>query len=319
MLKGLFVFLSRADWAQRLITRWRFAWRTASRFVAGETLEEALQAVRRLNQLGMTATLDHLGEDTTSMAEARQAGQEALRILQEIDRTGICCNVSIKLSQLGLRLDEEGCRRLLIEILEAARAWRNFIRIDMEDSTLVEPTLSLYRWARRQGFDNLGIAVQAYLYRSRADLEQLIDLQTRVRLVKGAYREPPRLAFPRKRDVDHNFDRLADLLLEAADQAGAPLVSSDGRFPPIPAIATHDIKRIRYARETGRRLGLPKGAIEFQMLYGIRRDLQLQLVQAGYPLRIYVPYGTHWYPYLMRRLGERPANVWFFISNFFRK
>lgn len=319
MLKGLFVFLSRAAWAQRLITRWRFAWRTASRFVAGETLEEALQAVRRLNQLGMTATLDHLGEDTTSMAEARQAGQEALRILQEIDRTGICCNVSIKLSQLGLRLDEEGCRRLLIEILEAARAWRNFIRIDMEDSTLVEPTLSLYRWARRQGFDNLGIAIQAYLYRSRADVEQLIGLQTRVRLVKGAYREPPRLAFPRKRDVDHTFDRLADLLLEAADQAGAPLVSSDGRFPPIPAIATHDIKRIRYAQETGRRLGLPQGAIEFQMLYGIRRDLQLQLVQAGYPLRIYVPYGTHWYPYLMRRLGERPANVWFFISNFFRK
>jgi proline dehydrogenase len=194
-----------------------------------------------------------------------------------------------------------------------------FIRVDMEDSTLTEVTLRMVRQAKQNGYTNAGIVIQAYLRRSENDIRCLIQDGIRVRLCKGAYQEGPEVAFPRKADVDANYDRLAQMLLEGAAAAGSPQASDDGHFPPIPAIATHDPHRIEVVRLLIDRLGLPKRAVEFQMLYGIRRDLQEDLAAAGYAVRVYVPYGTHWYPYFMRRLGERPANIWFFASNFFRK
>ena len=207
-------------------------------------------------------------------------------------------------------------------ILRRAGELGNFIRIDMEDSSLTGKTLQIWEWAHSPGglgFDSVGIVIQAYLYRSHEDICRILESGGRVRLCKGAYDEPESVAFPQKKDVDANFDRLATLLLEGALKAGSPQISTDGRVPPIAAVATHDELRIRHAQEEIRRLDLPKGAMEFQMLYGIRRDMQEQLAGQGYPVRVYVPYGTHWYPYFMRRLAERPANVWFFLSNFFRR
>ncbi len=317
MLRAFFNSMSRAAWAQRLITNWGFAWRTASRFVAGETTRDAVRVLEALNQNSISGSLDHLGENTQNQQEAERATQEVLVLLQEVTRASIQANVSVKLSQLGLLLDEELCKRNLTKILESARDLGAFVRFDMEDSTLTQKTLDLYLWARRQEFENLGVVIQAYLYRSESDLKMLGKIGARVRLCKGAYREPPGVAFPRKADVDANYDRLAELLMQNAQSEGAPLVSQDGRIPPIPAIATHDPARIKHAQATAERLGLPRAAVEYQLLYGIRRDLQESLAARGYPVRVYVPYGTHWYPYFMRRLAERPANVWFFLSNFF--
>jgi len=228
-------------------------------------------------------------------------------------------NVSIKLSQIGMSLDAALCQQNLFNILDRARSAGVFIRVDMEDSTLTEGTLQMVRQAKQNGFGNVGIVIQAYLRRSEGDVRSLLKEGIRVRLCKGAYQEGPEVAFPRKLDVDDNYDRLAQMLLEGALAAGSPQASDDGHTPPIPAIATHDPKRIETVRKLVGSLGLPKHAVEFQMLYGIRRDLQEQLAAAGYGVRVYVPYGTHWYPYFMRRLGERPANIWFFASNFFRK
>jgi proline dehydrogenase len=319
MLRGAFISLSKAHWAQRMITRWRFAWRVASRFIAGETPEEALQAVLGLNQQGINATLDHLGENTTHIAAADQAVGEILHILEKIDQTGLKCNVSIKLTQLGLNLDVERTYQNLLIILAKARELNNFVRVDMEDSSLTQDTLNLIQRAWDAGFKNTGAVIQAYLYRSEEDILQLVERGIPVRLVKGAYKEPSSLAYPRKRDVDHHFDRLCEILITGAARVDIPEAGRDGRFPPLAAIATHDEKRIRHAIAAAEKAGLPKSALEFQMLYGIRRELQRQLVHLGYSVRVYTPYGTHWYPYFMRRLAERPANVWFFLSNFFQR
>lgn len=318
-LRWIFIALSRAGWAQRLITRWKFAWRAASRFVAGESAEEAVRVIGVLNGRGIHATLDPLGENTTRPEAARQAADEVLHALQVIDRAGVKANISIKLSQIGLVLDEALCRENLERILAEAKRLGNFIRIDMEDSSLTERTIQMYRWALDQGYENTGIVIQAYLYRSGDDICKILEAGGRVRLCKGAYMEPASVAFPKKKDVDDNYDRLASQLLEGTQKAGLPEASSDGRIPPIPAFATHDEARVRYVASAVKRLGLPRRAVEFQMLYGIRRDLQESLAAQGYPVRVYVPYGTHWYPYFMRRIAERPANVWFFISNYFRK
>jgi proline dehydrogenase len=318
-LRTFFISLSKAGWAQRFVTRWGLAWRFASRFVAGQDLDQAVRAIQTLNDRGILATLDHLGEHTSRPEEARAAADEVIQALEAIDRSGVRSNISLKLSQLGLILDEDLCRENLGRILARAKALGNFIRIDMEDSSLTAVTLDMLDWAFDQGYDNTGIVIQSYLYRSGEDIRRILARGGRVRLCKGAYDEPAEVAFPAKSDVDANYDRLTTQLFEGALAAGSPPVSADGRFPPIPALATHDDARIRFAREDARRLKLPKGALEFQMLFGIRRDLQDALVADGYPVRVYVPYGTHWYPYFMRRLAERPANVWFFISNFFRK
>ncbi len=319
MLRSLFIALSKAYWAQRWITRWGLAWRVASRFIAGETVEQAIQAVRVLNQQGLLATLDQLGEHTLTSQDARQATQGILDLLDEIERGGVTANVSVKLSQLGLVIDPLLAVTHLRQIVEKARQSSNFIRVDMEDSSLTDATLQIVTDLHASGLDNVGTVIQSYLYRSVEDTRRLIEQGIKIRLVKGAYQEPPHLAYPKKRDVDAAFDRLTDFLLERSLIAEYSSATASGRFPPLAAIATHDEKRIQYAIEQAKKMNLPVERLEFQMLYGIRRDLQLTLAKQGYPVRVYVPFGTHWYPYFMRRLAERPANVWFFVSNLFQR
>lgn len=321
MLRSFLIYLSKAAWAQKLVTSWSFAWRAASRFVAGEKHEDAIRAVRELNAKGINATLDHLGEHTSTAEEADKATDDIIAILNEIDKAGVKGNVSIKLTQIGMGLDEEICLQNLVRILEQARKHGNFVRIDIEDTPYTDVTISIYKSVLERGFTprTVGMAVQSYLYRAEADTKSLLELGTRFRLVKGAYKEPPDKAYPKKSDVDANYDLLTKIMVDAALKMESNTISEDGRIPPIPAIASHDEKRLAFAKGYAEKVGLPKGAIEFQMLYGIRRDLQEQLVKEGYPVRVYVPFGTHWYPYFMRRLAERPANIWFFVSNFFRK
>lgn len=319
MLRSFLIYLSKAQWAQKLVTGWSFAWKAASRFVAGEKVEDAIRAIRELNAKGINATLDFLGEHTSTMEEAAQSTADILGVLDEIDRAGVHANISIKLTQIGMGLDESVCRENLGRILQRAREHRNFVRVDIEDTPYTDTTLAIYRAMLERGFTskNFGMAVQSYLFRAEADTKLLLANKTPIRLVKGAYKEPPDKAFPKKADVDANYDLLAKLMIDTSLADGSKL-SEDGRIPPIPAIASHDEKRIEFATSYAAKIGLPKASVEFQMLYGIRRDLQEKLVKDGYPVRVYVPFGTHWYPYFMRRLAERPANIWFFISNFFR-
>ena len=321
MLRSFLIYLSKAAWAQKLVTSWGFAWRAASRFVAGETSGDAIRAVRELNERCINATLDHLGEHTSTVEEAEAATENILSIIDQIDKAAARANVSIKLTQIGMGLDEEICRQNLVRILERARDCKNFLRVDMEDTPYTDITLAMYYSMLQRGFSvsQVGLVVQSYLYRTEADVRKLLEYNTHLRLVKGAYKEPSDKAFPKKADTDANFDLLTKLMIDAAIKIEANKISPDGRIPPIPAIATHDEKRIAFAKQYAEKVGLPKDALEFQMLYGIRRDLQERLVNEGYPVRIYVPFGTHWYPYFMRRLAERPANIWFFISNYFRK
>jgi proline dehydrogenase len=319
MLRSFLIYLSKAAWAQRMVTSWKFAWRAASRFVAGSTVQDAIHAVTELNARGIKVTLDHLGESTTTPEEALKATSDILELLDQIHNSHICANVSVKLTQIGLALEEPLCEQNLEQILSRARQYQNFVRIDMEDTPYTDKTIGMYRCMREKGFENTGIAIQSYLYRSEKDTRELVGEGARFRLIKGAYKEPHNLAFPKKADVDANFDLLARIIIDGALALGSIPLSGDGCIPPIPAIGSHDEKRLAFAKSYAEKVGLPKQALEFQMLYGIRRDLQEKCLQEGYPVRIYVPYGTHWYPYFMRRLAERPANAWFFISNFFRK
>ena len=321
MLRSFLIYLSQAGWAQRMVTGWSIAWKTASRFVAGESIQDAIRAIQELNQKGIIATLDQLGEHTTTAEEATQSAEGILNILDEIEKVGAQSNVSIKLTQIGMGLDDSLCHDNLIRILYRAKGYKNFVRIDMEDSPYTDTTIELLNGALDDGFNiqTVGLVVQSCLYRTEDDTRKLLEQGVRFRLVKGAYKEPPDKAYPKKADVDANFDLLTKILIDAALEAESPKISEDGRIPPVPAIATHDEKRIDFAKQYAEKVGYPKEALEFQMLYGIRRDLQEQLAAEGYPVRVYVPFGTHWYPYFMRRLAERPANIWFFISNFFRK
>ena len=320
MLRTFLISLSKAAWARKLVTGWGFAWKAASRFVAGEKLEDAIQAVKGLNEKGIAATLDHLGEHTSNQQEADRAVQDVIDGIDCIIDTSVRSNVSIKLTQIGLAVDKDACVENLAKILKHAQEKGLFVRLDMEDSPWVDATLDLYRLMRfERCFENVGVVIQAYLYRSEEDIRQLEQSGTRVRLCKGAYKEPAEVAFPRKSDVDKNYDLLAQMLIDSSMAKSAPPATQDGKIPPIPAIASHDERRIAAAKDYAQKVGLPKNAIEFQMLYGIRRDLQDQLVREGYPVRVYVPYGTEWYPYFMRRLAERPANVYFIAKNMLRK
>jgi proline dehydrogenase len=319
MLRSFLIGLSKIKWVQRLITDWPFAWRFASRFISGETPHDAVQAIRMLNAQGMNATVDHLGENVTSPQEAAEATEEIIHMLETIQQSGVRANVSVKLSQLGLAMDPKVCHNNLRRILEKAAELDNFIRMDMEDSSLTSLTLDCYRWAVQQGFTNTGVVIQSYLYRSEEDIRDLGNYPASVRLCKGAYKEPADIAFQKKSQVDENFDKLTDILLEISQSNEAPEVTSKGRTPPIPCIATHDETRIQHALNKLEEMGLPAKAIEFQFLYGIRQDLHEKLASQGFPVRIYVPYGTSWYPYYMRRLAERPANLWFFLTNLFRQ
>lgn len=318
MLRAILLYLSSAAWARRMITGWRFARRAAARFVAGDTLEEAIKTVIRLNRDGLFATLDHLGENVTNLQEADRATEDYQRLLQDLSPDGIQANASVKLTQLGLNVDYERCVENVLAIAHRATELATFVRIDMEDTSTVDKTLSIYRATRDEGLTNVGLVIQAYLYRSEADTCAILSEGARIRLVKGAYKEPPDLAFPKKADVDANFDRLSGIILTYAQEHGAEPVSEGGRTPPVAAIATHDEARISHARRIAAEIGLPRRAMEFQMLFGIRPDLQRSLQAEGYPVRVYVPYGTEWFPYYMRRLAERPANLWFFLSNMFR-
>lgn len=320
MLRSSLIYLSQAHWARKMITQWQFAWRTASRFVAGDTLGEAISVIEVLNGKGINATLDHLGEHTSTPELARQATDEIIESLIAIDKSGVRSNVSIKLTQIGLELDEDLCEENLRRILSTAQETQNFLRIDMEDSSWVNKTLRLYRKMRAEhNLSKTGAVIQSYLFQSEEDVSQIISEGGRVRLCKGAYKEPPSIAFPKKRDVDNNFDLLTKMLIDGALASGSTLISEDGKIPPLTAIASHDPNRLSYAKRYAKEVKLPDKALEFQMLYGIRRDLQDQTSKEGYPVRVYVPYGTEWYPYFVRRLAENPANLWFFVSNFFRK
>jgi proline dehydrogenase len=320
MLRSILIYLSKASWARKLVTRWKVAWLVAARFVAGEKPDDAIRAIKELNAKGIHATLDHLGESVTNAEEANNGADEIIHILEEIDRTDVKSGVSIKLSQIGLALDESICEENLRRIIKRAKELNNYVRIDMEDSPYTDVTLKLFRQMRAEGFkDHVGIVIQAYLYRTEEDVRQLMQEAATVRLCKGAYKEPAEIAFPKKADVDANFDKLTEILIDGARAARIKRISENGRFPPIPAIASHDEKRIEHAKAYAQKVGLSKDGLEFQMLNGIRRDLQESLAKDGYPVRVYVPYGTEWYPYFVRRLAERPANLWFFVSNFFRK
>jgi proline dehydrogenase len=276
--------------------------RLAARFVAGDTLADALEAGRRINREGISLTLDHLGESVTSLEEAEASANVYLRALDELSGHGINGNVSLKLTQFGIGISERACRANVERLVGRAKELGNFVRVDMEASEYTERTLQLVTDLHAQ-YGTVGTVIQAYLYRSEKDVEMLCRPGIRVRLCKGAYLEPPEVAFQAKADVDRNFVRLMRILLAA------------GTYP---AIATHDEKMIDEAKSFVRARKIARESFEFQMLYGIRRDLQLRLVAEGYRLRLYVPFGKAWYPYFMRRLAERPANVVFLARNFFR-
>lgn len=318
MLKMLLIYLSQAGWARSIVQRLGIAKRTAARFVAGETLDQAVAVVKELAGLGISSTLDHLGENVTTREGAVSAADEILVIIDRLSQEGLRAGVSLKLSQIGLVLDPNLCLENLQRILDKARQADIFVRIDMEDSKLTQATLDLFKMARKGDIsDFTGIVIQASLYRSEKDIEDLLEDGSLIRLCKGAYKEPRSVAYPRKKDVDQNYDRLARKLLDKSLETGST-ASKDGAFPPLPAIATHDPNRITSAREYADQIDLSKRGLEFQMLYGIRPDLQRALVKDGYPVRVYVPYGLEWYPYFVRRLAERPANLWFFLSNLVR-
>lgn len=308
-LRNILIYLSHAVWARDLVSGLPIAKQVAGRFVAGETAEEAMAATSTLNEQGMLVTLDYLGESVSDSAEAIASKDEIIGLFKKINDCGVQANVSIKLSQLGLKIDKNLALDNLRQILQEARKYNNKVRIDMEESQVVDATLDIYRTLRDEyGFDNTGVVIQSYLYRSEKDVRQLIQEGAWVRLCKGAYAEPPEVAFPAKADTDANYIKLLQMMLsEEARQNGVYL-----------GVATHDEDMINAAIQFVQDQQIPKDAFEFQMLYGIRRELQETLVRQGYKLRIYVPYGTAWYPYFVRRLAERPANLWFFISNFFR-
>lgn len=276
----------------------------ARRFVAGETIEEAIAAARSVEHQGLTQTLDLLGESVASETEATAATEAYLAMMPRIAAAGIGRNISIKLTQLGLDLSPDIAGRNLRSILGPARDDGFFVRIDMENSPYVEATLTLCETMWAEGLTNVGVVLQSALKRSEADLERVLALGARVRLVKGAYQEPAAVAFQSKAEVDAAYVRLLARLL------------ANGRFP---AIATHDPDMIAEARRIATARGLARDAFEFQMLYGVRRDLQTALLRDGFGVRVYIPYGREWFPYFMRRLGERPANVGFVLKSLLRE
>jgi len=302
-MRPALIALSRNKAVQDLIVGVPISRQMARRFVAGETLEDALAAVRSLNAQGMMATLDHLGENVATEAEAIAAADEYLTALDALFANGLNCNVSVKLTQMGLDLGDDFCFANVARILRRAAELGSFVRVDMEGSPYTERTIAIYRRLRRK-FDNTGIVIQAYLHRSQADVEGLIaDGTGHFRLCKGAYDEPETIAYRERPRVTQALNDLARTCLD-------PLSHERGAYA---AVASHDEDVINFVRAYAYQHDIPPSAYEFQMLYGIRRELQARLVQGGYRMRVYVPYGTHWYPYFMRRLAERPANLLFFM------
>jgi proline dehydrogenase len=301
-MRSVLLSLSNARILGRVATRLPFAGGMVHRFVAGESLAEALPALQRVHGAGFGTTVDVLGEDVTSLEAAKAAAESYIATLAVLAEHGLDLNVSLKLSQMGLGLGPQVARENVARVLVAAAEVGAFVRIDMEDSTATEATLDLWRQLRPiiAGSGDVGVVLQSALRRTEADAERLIAAQARIRLCKGAYKEPPALAYPEKADVDAAYLRLMERLLVEA---------------PYPALATHDDRMIDHATAFAGEHGIASDRFEFQMLYGVRRDLQERLLADGWRVRLYVPFGSEWYPYFMRRLAERPANVAFVLRS----
>ncbi|MFY0545166.1 proline dehydrogenase family protein [Brevibacillus sp. H7] len=303
LMKDFFLFLSKNKTLNAAAKKWglRFG---ARRVVAGETIAEAIDAVRELNKKGLVCTLDHLGEFVFSVEEANESADYCIKTLEAIHQSGVDCNLSLKMTQLGLDISEELCMTNMRRILDAAKKNGNiFVRIDMEDYAHNEITLKILDELLKD-YDNVGTVIQAYLYKSADDIEKLKEKKVNLRLVKGAYKESPEVAFPDKADVDENYKKIIKQHLLNGCYA---------------AIATHDDNIINYVKQLEKEYNIPRSQFEFQMLYGIRVQSQIDLAKEGYKMRVYVPYGNDWYGYFMRRLAERPANVAFVLKGLFSK
>jgi proline dehydrogenase len=300
VLKGTLLYLANKPPVYRLVMRHDLLRGLTQRYVAGEELADGIVVAQTLNTQRLLVSLDHLGESVTNGPESRRAVADYLDALEGLAGEQVEGNISLKLTQLGLDVSREICVAHLRKILSRARELDTFVRIDMESSAYTQRTLEVHQELWKEGFRNVGIVLQAYLHRTAADVERAIDMGVQVRLCKGAYLEPARVAFPDKADVDANYARLMERLLVHGNH---------------PAIATHDDRLIRLAHEIGQRENIAPDRYDFEMLFGVRRDLQLRLVQEGYRVRVYLPYGKEWYPYLVRRLAERPANVGFFVRS----
>jgi proline dehydrogenase len=304
LTRSALLYLSRQEGLKEFATHFSLFKNLTTRFIAGESIEEAIGAIRDLNRQGCAATFDHLNESVTGAVETEAEVREYLNVLSCIEASGIDSNVSIKLTQFGLEIDPELAYRNAHQIVAEAARRRNFVRIDMEGSPVTQETLDIFKRLRAEfGRDDVGIVLQSYLRRTMSDARELLQIPARIRLCKGAYDEPGSVAFADKSRVDDNYVAVMRLLLASGTFHG---------------IATHDPKMIDATIDFAQREGIGKQAFEFQMLYGIRRDLQEQLARDGYLMRVYVPYGRHWYPYFMRRLAERPANIWFLAKNFLK-
>jgi proline dehydrogenase len=301
LTRSVLIYLSQREGLKEFATRFRPFKKITTRFVAGETIDEAVEAIRKINADGCTASFDHLNESVSSIAETEAEVAEYRQVLERIDATGIKSNVSIKLTQFGLEIDPELAFKNARAVVADAAGRGNFVRIDMEGSNVTQATIDIFKRMRAEfGLNEVGIVLQSYLYRTLEDAQGLLKIPARIRICKGAYHEPPEVAYPDKKDVDANYIRVMKELLPSGVYHG---------------IATHDPQMIAATIAFAEQQGIGKEAFEFQMLYGVRRDLQTQLARDGYNVRVYVPYGKHWYPYFMRRLAERPANIWFVLKN----
>ena len=302
MLRSFLLYLSERETPKKFLAHSSLGRKLARRFIAGEEFEDAVRVVRQLTAEGFAVTLDHLGESVRESRDADEACLVYLTLLDRLAAEGIASHISIKLTQLGLAIDEESALQRVKALVDRAARCHNFVRIDMESSASTDATLRVFRAAAAPP-DVLGIVIQSYLYRSEKDVDELLKHGSRIRLCKGAYKEPPEVAFSRKADVDANYLKLVEKLLLS------------GHYH---AFATHDPRMIAATRDFAAAHGIPADRFEFQMLYGIRRRLQRELLRQGYGVRVYVPYGSQWYPYFMRRLAERPANVFFLMRNLMR-
>jgi proline dehydrogenase len=305
MLRAFFIALSENRSLRHFAEQTAAGRRMSSRFVAGLTVEDCLRATKQVNDLGMSVSVDNLGENVTNAEEAKHSEALYHQMLDAISERGLNANVSLKLTHMGLDVDEKLAFEITTKLVQKAASINNFVRVDMEGSPYTQKTLDFVHGLHAQNGNkgHVGAVIQAYLKRSEADIEKLCANGIRIRLCKGAYKEPPEIAFQDKADVDANYVRLMKILLKSGIYHG---------------IATHDENMINATKEFARQENIPASAFEFQMLYGIRRDLQQQIVREGYNMRVYIPFGTEWYPYFMRRLAERPANAMFVLKNLFR-
>jgi len=305
VLRAAFISLSESKSLRSAAEKTWTGRRVSRRFVAGTTIEDALAATQAMNRLGLSVSVDNLGENVTNADEARHSAQLYHRLLDRMSEQGLDANVSLKLTHMGLDVDEAMAYQISSEVVEHAVRINNFVRVDMEGSPYTQRTLDfVHRLHRAPGLaGHVGAVIQSYLFRSEKDVEDLIACGIRIRLCKGAYKESPQIAFEKKTDVDANYIKLMKMLLKSGIYHG---------------MATHDERMIRATIEFAQKEKIPPQAFEFQMLYGVRRDLQQRLVKEGWRCRVYIPFGTEWYPYFMRRLAERPANMLFIIKNLFR-